>query len=1028
MLFKRAFDPCLGLALWFVATSAVAQQVPGDLNANGKVDPADVVLLHRHVTGAALLDSGQQAAADVAPLMNGLPAPDGHLNMADVLVLMRAASGALALNVSGTIDSAVTWGPGTIIYVDGDLTVEGGGSLTVEQGAELRFAIGSLLKVNSGGSLTVQGVESDPVTFTGANGRGSWDGIWIDSASATFSHAVILYADRGVHVTGSSAFAAIAGGRIESFATSGVSTLSGANVSIDGTRIDNTGGSRAGIGVNLSASNASSVFNAPLIGGTLTGIRLANSDATIEGNRIENNDRGIEILARSDPTIRNGNIVTLNTDGIWIQNSLGSPNPTQDPQPTINANKVFANTTWNLRVVGFGDTDRNIDAVDNWWGSEDPIAIKNTIFDASSATSNDKAPWAEFIPFSDAEGMASMPTGTYLWKHVEPGTTILQGPGPHAIVGRVTVPPTAALRIESETAPSTYVPVAVHVGNSSALVVDGRLEIAGEPGTLPGQGAKVTITSAEPTPGPGDWEGILLTPTSSGSFIDQAVIRHAKRPIDVDGSDLSVTNSTVSLFSGLFALEEGGIRYRNGATGRISDNIIDGSLTEGTVTAGDDYGVVLLSASVEISGNDAIRNNRIGVLFRGQGTLPLPSAFTGNNLYDNTDYNLWLDDIANPVAGVFVTLDASSNYWGDADPEGAVATIRQFGVDVPQGSANVSIDFSDLLAAIDGTPVSGTFVKEVFKSVTRSADTLNPALGEQVAIEFELAAPATVTLTTCLEIEDDCDPIAYQEVGSYGKGQHSITWDGKANNDAFLPAQAYSYVLEAVGGAAGDGVNDGTYDPVREFQTASSGEIVLLNLDPQTGLAPVDGYSNLAAVWDVDLDSPARLSLRVLGEFVVPSTPHPRGSSQIRWNGRDSQGVPMEGPLRAYVWDDGKTRPNTILLEGAPTIRGAPPAIEVRASPHLLYRSYGHEEAEFVYRLDQDASVAIHLIPPGATDPMDWVLLASGPRSSGTDYTVPIDPVVVANEGEGTYGIHIEATGAVSGLSGTHLSAIRMRR
>ena len=67
--------------------------MPGDLNNDGSVDAADYFLASRIVLNINTPDAVQIYALDIAPLMNGLPSPDGYLNAADLLILERKIFG-----------------------------------------------------------------------------------------------------------------------------------------------------------------------------------------------------------------------------------------------------------------------------------------------------------------------------------------------------------------------------------------------------------------------------------------------------------------------------------------------------------------------------------------------------------------------------------------------------------------------------------------------------------------------------------------------------------------------------------------------------------------------------------------------------------------------------------------------------------------------------------------------------------------------------------------------------------------------
>ena len=69
----------------------------GDINGDGTVNIADVLLATRAATGLITLNSSQLARGNVAPLVNGMPQtlPTDPLNVADVLLIQRKALGAV---------------------------------------------------------------------------------------------------------------------------------------------------------------------------------------------------------------------------------------------------------------------------------------------------------------------------------------------------------------------------------------------------------------------------------------------------------------------------------------------------------------------------------------------------------------------------------------------------------------------------------------------------------------------------------------------------------------------------------------------------------------------------------------------------------------------------------------------------------------------------------------------------------------------------------------------------------------------
>jgi RHS repeat-associated protein len=81
----------LATLLVFAPTSlALAETSNGDLNRDGRVDVADVVIMQRLLAREFAPTPTQAEAADVAPLT---PGPDGELTVGDGVLLLRAAAG-----------------------------------------------------------------------------------------------------------------------------------------------------------------------------------------------------------------------------------------------------------------------------------------------------------------------------------------------------------------------------------------------------------------------------------------------------------------------------------------------------------------------------------------------------------------------------------------------------------------------------------------------------------------------------------------------------------------------------------------------------------------------------------------------------------------------------------------------------------------------------------------------------------------------------------------------------------------------
>jgi membrane protein implicated in regulation of membrane protease activity len=77
--------------LSFQKATLVFDPSDGDVNMDGRVDVADALIALRIAVGVAQPTADQRLHADVAPLQNGIPAPDNSIDIADALQILRKA-------------------------------------------------------------------------------------------------------------------------------------------------------------------------------------------------------------------------------------------------------------------------------------------------------------------------------------------------------------------------------------------------------------------------------------------------------------------------------------------------------------------------------------------------------------------------------------------------------------------------------------------------------------------------------------------------------------------------------------------------------------------------------------------------------------------------------------------------------------------------------------------------------------------------------------------------------------------------
>jgi cysteine-rich repeat protein len=97
---KRVPVLCLVIPVLLCGTVS-AVDPDGDVNVDGEVDVVDVLWGYQVLMDARVLGTEQEMHGDVAPLVSGVPAPDGIFDLGDVLVILRLATGDLALEYCG---------------------------------------------------------------------------------------------------------------------------------------------------------------------------------------------------------------------------------------------------------------------------------------------------------------------------------------------------------------------------------------------------------------------------------------------------------------------------------------------------------------------------------------------------------------------------------------------------------------------------------------------------------------------------------------------------------------------------------------------------------------------------------------------------------------------------------------------------------------------------------------------------------------------------------------------------------------
>lgn len=92
-----SFDDNVAVANQGSALVRIAATGNGDINQDGNVDAVDILLAQQIIGGLLTASPAQFFAGDIAPLVGGVPIPDGKFNAADLLLIQRLSTSDLSL-------------------------------------------------------------------------------------------------------------------------------------------------------------------------------------------------------------------------------------------------------------------------------------------------------------------------------------------------------------------------------------------------------------------------------------------------------------------------------------------------------------------------------------------------------------------------------------------------------------------------------------------------------------------------------------------------------------------------------------------------------------------------------------------------------------------------------------------------------------------------------------------------------------------------------------------------------------------
>lgn len=486
-------------------------------------------------------------------------------------------------------------------------------------------------------------------------------------------------------------------------------------------------------------------------------------------------------------------------------------------------------------------------------------------------------------------------------------------------------------------------------------------------GTLQASGTstqRVRFTSMKAYPEKSDWTGIVVGLGGTAN-LNYARIEYATNGVDFNAGQGTITHSLIRFCeSGIY------VRAKSNPTINLGNEI-----------SNNDYGIYVIGAS-------AAADN------------PLP-VVNGNSLFANASYNYYAKSFATPRP----TLNATGNWWGTAVAANVVATIYT-------GAANSpTVNSSGFLSAAPNPPAM------LVTAVSMSVQHVKPLVSTQLAAGvFTINRSGTVSFVVR---RDTDNTIVRQWAQAYAApGSYAFTWDGRDDATNVAPAGLYHATISAT-----DGVDDFLFDvPASTSTTVPSGG----------GAAAYNPYRNESYKVSATYAQPGLASLQITPQggtafYAFKDIYYLAGSYWLYWDGRGTDGNIITVPSDVLISDATLLR-STGVYVFAPAVgitgTGTAPNIEVKSDPYFIASSY-EQASKIVYRVSQDATVRVSLLPPGTSDPASTsaIVLVNNvlqPAKTGggvpIDYTVEwkgfntADPNAMLLSANGAYTFAIEAT------------------
>jgi hypothetical protein len=349
-----------------------------------------------------------------------------------------------ATNVTGIISTDTTWTKANSPYTfTGPVGVAKGVTLIIEPGVTVDFGTYYLV-VN--GTLSARGSSTDNIFFRPYSS--TWDytnaiSFMLDSNSwneQTGSGSIIknaVFDSVSIGINGASPKInnnTFGGGyRLKN----AIAVSEGSSAIISNNIIDGAGSDSSGWSAGITCGGDAFISGNIVSGWLPSGIVIDGGSPIVEGNMVVNNmgnewngGGGIRIdWSRSSPIIRN-NTIAWNSVGINLINA---------PWPVIVNNNIQNNTKYSIYVQTnnvVGNTEHDINATYNWWGTTNTSIIEQAIRDNKDDFNLGTVNYIPFLtePNPAAPSLAYAPPQT-----PSPTPTLTPSPSPIAIPTQISI-------------------------------------------------------------------------------------------------------------------------------------------------------------------------------------------------------------------------------------------------------------------------------------------------------------------------------------------------------------------------------------------------------------------------------------------------------------------------------------------------------------------------------------------------------------------------------------------------------------